>query len=102
MHQRRVFEYWSYMLVYVDDCLLINHGPGPAIEELNKEYRFEERRVQTTRYLGATIDHYSSTDGNTYWSMSPHHYLKEACKTVRATSEKEGRRDEMRRNEKYR
>ena len=51
MHQRRVFEYWSYMLVYVDDCLLINHGPGPAIEELNKEYRFEERRVRTARSI---------------------------------------------------
>ena len=77
------FEYWSYMFVYVDVCLLIDRGPGPAIEELNKEYRFEERRVQTTRYLGATIDHYSSTDGNTYWSMSSCHYLKEACKTIR-------------------
>ena len=32
------FEYWSYMLVYVDDCLLIDHDPGPVMEELKKEY----------------------------------------------------------------
>jgi hypothetical protein len=25
--------YWSYMLVYVDDCLLIHHDPNPVMEE---------------------------------------------------------------------
>ena len=83
------------MLVYVDDCLLIDHGQCLAIEELNKEYRLKNDAYRRPdRYLGATTDPYTCTGGNTYWSMSPLHYLKEECKTVRATSEKEGRRDE--------
>ena len=87
-------EYWSYMLVYVDDCLLNDHDPGPVMEELKKEYNLKNDAYgRPERYLGATIDPYTCTDGKTHWSMPPRHYLKEARKTVSATrSEQEGRR----------
>ena len=67
------------MLVYVDDRLLIDHDPGSVMEELKKEYRLKNDAYgQPDRYLGAIIDTYECTDGNTYWSMSPRHHLKEA------------------------
>ena len=80
------------MLVDVDDCLPIDHDPGPVMEELKKEYSLKNDAYRRPdRYLGAIIDSYTYTDGNAYWSMSPHHYFKEVCKTVKATSDKEGR-----------
>ena len=29
-------KYWSYMLVYVDNCLLVHHDPGPTMNELKR------------------------------------------------------------------
>ena len=61
------FEYWSYMLVYVDDCLLIDHDPGPVMEELKKEYSLKNDAYgRPDRYFGATIDPYTCTDGKIY------------------------------------
>ena len=44
------FEYWSYMFVYVDVCLLIDRGPGPAIEELKKEYLYSGGSISPGSY----------------------------------------------------
>jgi len=85
-------QYWSYMLVYIDDCLLIDDDSGPVIEKLKKEYRLKNDAYRWPDR--AIIDPYECTDCNTYWSMSPRHYLKKAHKFFRATSEKESWRDE--------
>ena len=71
---------------------LIDHDPSPVMIELKKEYSLKKDAYgRPDRYLGATIDPLTCTYYITYWSMYPPHYLKEACKTVGATSEKEGR-----------
>ena len=28
------YKYWSYVLVYIDDCLLVYHDPNPIMEDL--------------------------------------------------------------------
>ena len=33
------YRYWSYMLVYVDDCLFVYHAPGPEMEKLKSQYK---------------------------------------------------------------
>ena len=44
--------YWSYMLVYVDDCLLINHDPNPTMEKLKKMYKMKRDAYgRPERYL---------------------------------------------------
>ena len=32
------YKYWAYILVYVDDCLLVHHDPGPVMEDLKSQY----------------------------------------------------------------
>ena len=50
------FEYYEYLLVYVDDVLAISHDPKPLIDEIGKMYELKKGSVgPPTRYLGATI-----------------------------------------------
>ena len=50
------FEYYEYLLVYVDDVLAISHDPKPLIEEVGKMYELKKGSVgPPTRYLGVTI-----------------------------------------------
>ena len=50
------FEYYEYLLVYVDDVLAISHDLKPLIDEVGKAYELKKGSVgPPTRYLGATI-----------------------------------------------
>ena len=50
------YSYWSYMLVYVDDCLAVHHDPGPVMEELKSRYKLKNDTYgEPERYLGANV-----------------------------------------------
>ena len=86
-------KYWAYLLVYVDDCLAVDHMPNDVMEKLMKEYKLKNDEFgEPKRYLGANVGLYELDDNKKYWSMSAHDYLQQACKTVRELTEKEGRR----------
>ena len=53
------FEYYEYLLVYVDDVLAISHDLKPLIEEIGKRYELKKGSVgPPMRYLGATISNF--------------------------------------------
>ena len=53
------FSYWSYMLVYLDDCLAIHHNLGPVMEDLNCCYKLKNDIYgEPERYLGANVGKY--------------------------------------------
>ena len=84
--------YWSYMLVYVDDCLLLNHDPNPIMEKLKKMYKMKGDAYGTPdRYLGANVTQFSLTTG-TFWCMYAGDYVRKSCKMVKEWSNEEGRR----------
>ena len=68
------FEYYEYLLVYVDDILAISHNPKPLIDEVGKAYELKKGSVgPPTRYLGATISKFQipgDKTGREYWVMS--------------------------------
>jgi hypothetical protein len=49
-------EYYSYLLVYVDDILVISENPMKYMEAIKGMYRLKDNSIEKrTNYLGATI-----------------------------------------------
>ncbi len=46
------FEFYEYILVYVDDLLVISHAPKPIMETIAKAYRLKDKPTEPTNYLG--------------------------------------------------
>jgi hypothetical protein len=83
-------EYYSYVLVYVDDVMHFDHEPHIFMSQLEGIYRLKDKAEAPDRYLGANIDKVQTTDGNIAWSMSSHEYLTNAIKNLETQLEKEG------------
>lgn len=61
-------KYWSYMLVYVDDCLLVHYNPDPVMEELKTHYTLKnDAHGPPDQYLGANVELYQMADGKSYY-----------------------------------
>jgi len=60
------FEYYEYILVYVDDILTISHAPSAIMETIKKEYRLKEDPAPPKVYLGAT----SQLLYEPYWNIT--------------------------------
>ena len=53
------YSYWSYMLVYVNDCLAVHHDPGPVMEALSSCYKLKNDTYgEPKKYLGANVKKY--------------------------------------------
>lgn len=80
-------EYYSYVLCYVDDVLVIDERPEVMIELLRQTYKLKDGSVgPPTSYLGADVkEHYipnSSEPGKKRWAMSANGYIKRALADV--------------------
>jgi Reverse transcriptase (RNA-dependent DNA polymerase) len=73
------FEYYEYLLTYVDDCLILSHNPKQITQSIETEYKYRLKDVgEPTRYLGAEIGKYSFSDNLQSWYMSAKTYLQRA------------------------
>ena len=75
-------EYYSYILVYVDDVLHFDHEPNILMAQLESIYRLKDKAEAPDRYLGANIDKVQLQDGSIAWSMSSREYLTNAIKNL--------------------
>ena len=82
-------SYWEYVLLYVDDCLVISHR---GIEILRKEigvhFKLKEKSIGEPKlYLGGKIQKraYQTKDGTkNLWLFSlSSQYIQNACKNVK-------------------
>ena len=84
--------YYSYLLVYVDDCLLVHDEPSIVMEELKRRYDLKgDAYGKPERYLGANVKMFQFDDGSEFWSMGPQDYVTETVKMVKGWSESDGR-----------
>jgi len=87
------FSYYEYLLVYVDDILILSHSPTPILTCKQKFYRLKEPASDPKTYLGAFIKPWSiSGDSRRIWSMSSSHYIKEAISNLEKHLSAEGLR----------
>jgi hypothetical protein len=79
------FEYYEYILVYVDDALVISAAPIPIMKTLQQAYRLKDQPAPPSTYVGATIKEWSiPNETRKTWSMNCIQYLTEAIKNVEA------------------
>jgi hypothetical protein len=77
-------QYYEYILVYVDDVIVVSHDPMAIMNELSCHYTLKEGSVRPpAEYLGSDILLYDvppSEDGirqgTRCWSMSAKTYIK--------------------------
>ncbi len=87
------FEYYAYILVYVDDILVISHNPEDTMKILTKTFRLKDGYAPPTRYLGATIKKWRlpGDETATHWGHSAEEYIKQAITNVEMELQKEGK-----------
>jgi len=88
------FKYYAYVLVYVDDILVISGKPQETMASLAKLFRLKDGFASPDRYLGATIKRWRihGDDQPRHWGHSSEEYVKQAIANVEAELEKHGRR----------
>jgi hypothetical protein len=77
------FQYWEYLLCYVDDVFVVSHHPRSVTDNIEKYLRFKPgSSALLTHYLGANISWYTIHDGNQdtpmkqVWAMLAQDYIK--------------------------
>jgi hypothetical protein len=84
-------EYYEYILVYVDDILVVSAAPMPVMNTIRQAYRLKEEPSPPKDYLGAKIKEWSiPNETRRVWSMNCMQYIKEAIKNVELELSKSG------------
>jgi len=86
------FEYYKYILVYVDDLLAVSHNPSIIMKTIQKAYRLKEEPTPPKQYLGAVIKQWSiPNETRPIWAMSAANYIKEAIRCLELELSKAGK-----------
>ena len=86
------WEYYEYILVYVDDILTVSHRPRIIMETIRKQYRLKDEPAPPNQYLGAVIKRWSiHNESKSVWSMNATNYIKEALRCVEMELAKAGK-----------
>jgi len=84
------FHYYEYILVYVDDVLVLSHDGTTIMKHFENYYRLKDGYAQLKQYLGAAVT-FSNDPGKTRWALSSEQYIKEAIKNVESYFSTKGR-----------
>ena len=77
------FEYYEYVLCYVDEILSIYHCPDVTMDGIRSSFTLKDNKVEEpTDYLGAQLSKMKDEFGNEFWTMSSSKYCKAAIKNV--------------------
>mmetsp|Transcript_11237 Transcript_11237/g.16168 ORF Transcript_11237/g.16168 Transcript_11237/m.16168 type:complete len:1367 (+) Transcript_11237:2028-6128(+) len=75
-------EYYEYILVYVDDLLVVSHRGQELLDLLTDKYQYRLKDVgPPQRYLGAIVGRYDK-NGTKTWYLSAKDYLTKALPIV--------------------
>ena len=95
-------RYWSYILVYVDDLLVVDEDASTVMERIKESYRLKgDKWEDPKRYLGGTIGRFTLKNGIETWSLSSDDYLKEVIKMVKEMCKKDDRRWKRKRHNPF-
>ena len=84
--------YYEYLLVYVDDVLVVSHASGEVMIAIGKQFEIKNNEYgPPTTYLGAGISQVQINNGSMCWSMESQKYVKAAVKTIQNLLLEDGR-----------
>ena len=77
-------NYWEYVLLYVDDCLVILEDPELIVhDEIGEYFLMKEASIGVTDvYLGRKCQKVELVTGKSCWAFSLSQYVQEACRNV--------------------
>ena len=90
------FQYYEYVLVYIDDLLIVSHDPKTVMQDLQRRYTIKPDSIKSPdEYLGSEIRRYTIPDtqdpsNRDRWAMSADKYCKRALAEVETELEKSG------------
>ena len=85
-------DHYEYILVYVDDLLVLSYSCETIMDRIEKLYRLKDGSVGSPDlYLGASITKTNNCERDT-WSMSSDRYINAAIKNVETYLEEIGER----------
>jgi hypothetical protein len=74
-------KYYSYILCYVDDILVVHHDADKVLDRVGKFFMLKPESVgKPNVYLGAKLREHQCPNGVNAWTMSPSKYVQEAVK----------------------
>ena len=74
-------EYYSYILNYVDDIMVIDHDPMPILEDINRFMLLKPDSVgDPDIYLGAKLKLVQLENNVWCWTLSPSKYIQESVR----------------------
>jgi hypothetical protein len=90
------FNYYEYVLCYVDDALVVSQHPQRIMEVLGAKYVLKAGSVgEPKTYFGAKVSKYwlehSDDPGKARWNLSVEDYINRAVKDVETELEKVGK-----------
>jgi hypothetical protein len=77
------FEYYAYMLLYVDDVLCIHHDAMAQIARLDKYFQMKKPYGDVDMYLGSKVRKCTMPNGVEAWGLSPAKYIKASVDNVK-------------------
>ena len=79
-----VTNYWGYVLLYVDDCLVFSkHCEKMLREEIGNYFKLKEKSIGLPDvYLGDKMRRVNLKNGFKAWALSYSHYVVKAVKNV--------------------
>ena len=73
------YKYYSYVLVYVDDCLCIQLSTEEELNKIDKFFKMKAGSLEDPDiYLGAKVKQMKINNGVTAWAISPSKYVNGA------------------------
>ena len=84
-------KYYAYILIYVDDMLIIDEKPREFMNLIKQSYKVREDTIkEPDYYLGADIRKVHFSDGSFAYTMSSESYVKNAVKNIKARLNDDG------------
>lgn len=78
------FEYYAYVLLYVDDVMVIHHDALSLLARLDKYFKMKPGSIgDPSMYLGATLKKMRLANGKYAWASSPAKYVWASCENVK-------------------
>jgi hypothetical protein len=85
------FKYYAYILVYVDDILIINKDPQKDMAMIQSDFTVKKSSIEEPKsYLGADINKVYYPDGSMAWTLGSETYVKRAVKNLKERMKKDG------------
>jgi len=85
-------EYYKYVLLYVDNCLVIpDHAESLLQEEIGQHFMLKEESISApSQYLGSKLRKVTMDNGVGAWAWGSSHYMQAAVKNADKYLEKKG------------